>query len=549
MNTIPFSKSQRSNAWLVFSVVAILGLNACGSDQPSSSANPAAANAGSATVQASGARLNGSDIAPGLELDLTCDRATYPSATLLKCELANVAKTLEANLEQLNPLFVSRQLQQMSTNTLQLLGRSLNDPSWVLPPAYGNTGITPLCAAGSGPCVGDPFRYPGVDGPDGKKFYEEEAEVIPVVYYDQGCARISGQVWRPRNTDNQRLPAVVIKNGSVQAGEALYWWAAQELVRAGYMVLTGDPRGQGLSDFSTPTGEQGGNFNGAVFFEGLVNDIDFLMSSPSQPYPHEQTCAGTYPTKTAAFNPFHALLDPNRIGAAGHSYGAGGVTWVQSYDAPGGPRWPGLISSKNPVKAIVAWDALGSSITPSAATATSLAPNADTLNSPLLEFAARPAGAPPVVPRVPALGFNSEYGFTPVPFVRDVPRDEHLQAYKEWSAARQPVFNITIAGSTHLDYSLGPALPASSWCPEIVNNACSGGWARPMITHYTVAWFDRFLKRPGENGFDDADARLLQDAKWAERMSFHFASARRFNTRDGRLVSSNDIRMDYPRRN
>ena len=253
-------------------------------------------------------------------VDTTCDLASYPSPEWALCEAENWARSGEATLEQLAPAFVQRALEQQAANLAALTARNLADPSWGLPPALGNTPATPLCAAGMGPCVGDPFRYPGVDGADGDNFYEAEAEVLPVVYYDRECARISGRVWRPRGVSG-RLPAVVIKNGSVQAGEALYWWAAQALVRAGYMVLTGDPRGQGRSDFATPGAGQGGNINGAVFFEGLVDDIDFLLSSEAQPYPHEQACAGTYPTQTAAFNPFAAQLDAGRIGVVGHSYG------------------------------------------------------------------------------------------------------------------------------------------------------------------------------------------------------------------------------------
>ena len=80
-----------------------------------------------------------------------------------------------------------------------------------------------------------------------------------------------------------RLPAVVIENGSIQAPEPLYWWMAQALVRAGYVVLTFDPRGQGRSDLMTPSGEQGSNFNSAVFWTGLVNVIDFFRSTPVMP--------------------------------------------------------------------------------------------------------------------------------------------------------------------------------------------------------------------------------------------------------------------------
>ena len=98
------------------------------------------------------------------------------------------------------------------------------------------------------------------------------------MFYDEGCARISGRVWAPRISTGQRLPAVVIENGSIQAPETAYWWAAQLLVRAGYVVMTFDPRGQGRSDLQTPNLGQSGNINANVFVTGLVNAIDFFRS-------------------------------------------------------------------------------------------------------------------------------------------------------------------------------------------------------------------------------------------------------------------------------
>lgn len=384
---------------LSLSLVALV--SACGSDEPAQTA---------ANIQ--GSELNSStqdtSAASGepLVVDTTCDLAEFTSQTFADCEAANVAITYQANAEQLSPEFMMRSEAQQQENRTSLLNRFLADPSWNLPPAFGNSPATPLCAAGMGPCVGDPFRYPGVDGPDGNVFYEQEAQVLPVVYYDHGCARISGHVWRPLNTGDATLPVVVVKNGSVQASEQLYWWAVQALVRAGYLVLTSDPRGQGLSDASTPTGEQGGNFNGTVFFEGLVNDIDFVLSSPEKPYPHQANCAHAYPTATNSFNPFHAYVDPDRVGAAGHSYGAGGVTWAQSYGAEGSLPWPGLLTASNPIKTIVAWDALGSSASPNAATLSSAidASERGAADAVLVS----PDRAPPVVPQVPALGFSSE---------------------------------------------------------------------------------------------------------------------------------------------
>ena len=40
----------------------------------------------------------------------------------------------------------------------------------------------------------------------------------------------------------------MITNGSIQASEELYWYAAQTLAKAGYVVVTFDPQMQGLSD-------------------------------------------------------------------------------------------------------------------------------------------------------------------------------------------------------------------------------------------------------------------------------------------------------------
>jgi len=164
------------------------------------------------------------------------------------------------------------------------------DPSWLGPPS-GNSELTPAAATWGSVATGDPTRYAGAPGPNGADFYANEADVAPVVFYDAGCARISGRVWAPHGwmSGDATLPGVVIENGSIEAPETLYWWFAQQLVRAGYVAMTFDPRGQGRSDFQTPTGEQGSNANPDVFYSGMVNAIDFFRSSAAVPYPHNIT--------------------------------------------------------------------------------------------------------------------------------------------------------------------------------------------------------------------------------------------------------------------
>jgi hypothetical protein len=471
----------------------------------------------------------------------------YPSAEWTQRELENYARTLEAPIEQVTqPAFLLRLSTQSVANIGDFTLRTVLDPSWLLAgsplatllggltapteipqiiagiaeqlredPASAiainlNTPVTPLCATNALQCAGDPFRYPVVDA-----FYGSEGDREAVVYYDRDCARISGHVWKPAAATGP-LPTVVIENGSIQAPEPLYWWFAQTLVRNGYTVMTFDPRGQGRSDQQTPLFQQGSNLNSAVFWEGLVDAIDFFRSTPEIPYPRNAECAGTYPTAVTAHNPYHHVQDRSRLGLAGHSLGGTGVSVVQSYGAPGAEPWPGLIDEQNPVDVIVAWDSLS-------------APREGG------------EGVPAIVPRVPAMGQTSEYGILGGPNTAPPDPEGHKRAYRGWVAAGLPVYQFTIRGSTHFEWSQIPTFPSTSWCPNAASGECSGGWGQPMADHYSLAWLDRWLKQPGEPGFDDADARLLADADWIERYSFYSASARDFPKRSGGRAVCEDI--------
>ena len=502
----------------------------------------------------------------------------YASAAWTAREATNYAKVLEAPVEQVrNPAFLLRLGAQSAINTSSLLLRDLRDPSCVL--AYTPTlaaavealrGPTPvlgaldqltalirrdpsaslrlplgvpvalpLCSTFAGPCAGDPYRWPSAD-----RFYSAEAEVEPVVFYDSGCARLSGRVWKPRNLPvGKRLPGIVIQNGSVQAPETAYWWMAQALVRAGYTVLSFDPRGQGRSDFATPSLQQGTNINPSVFWTGLVDAIDFLRSRPGTPYPNETRCAGSYPTATAKLNPFHAVLDLERLGIVGHSLGAIGVSIVQGYGAPGADPWPGQVDASNPVDVAVAWDGLISPAdgTPGGAGGQLFERLPQVLTKAVIDRLIT-RDEPRWQPRVPTMGQSSEYGIAPLPLLAPPNPDAHGAGIAAWKAAGVPSYEFTIRGSSHFEWSLIPTFPTTSWCPSTIGGACSGGWGRPMAEHYTLAWLDRWLKTPSEAGFASADARLLADADWRDRFSFHFRSARSFATRNGAAQVCGDIR-------
>jgi hypothetical protein len=441
--------------------------------------------------------------------------------------------TGEADTEQTTQVaFQTQDLDQSDVNEQQLIARDTADPSW-LSPLSGNTPTTPLCARYDGICAGDPFRYPDVaSGADGSTFYTSQGVVTPVVFYDSQCARLVGQVWAPYNSSpGQALPNIVIDNGSLGAAQTVYWWAAQALVRDGYVVLTFDPRGQGRSDYQTPTGTQGGNENITVFWTGLVDAIDFFRSTPSKVYPNNVTCANTYPTKVTPYNPYWNRLDLDRLGIAGHSAGSTGVDIVQGYGGPGAAPWPGKIDATNPVKAMVAWDGLRG---PTGGDQGGIGDDANG-TTVLPKYSAR----------VPSMGQSSEYGLAPTPFTSPPTADLHKQAYEQWVSAGTPVYELTIKGSTHYDYSLTENLPATSWCPDAASLACEGGWGNAMATYYTTAWFDRWLKNSGELGYDDADTRLLDDngPQGRIKMSYHFHSARNYPARSGVMHHCENIRV------
>ena len=473
-------------------------------------------------------------------LDRRCDAAVFPSPEWTRCEASNYAKTQEAAAEQLAPAFVQRLSEQSLSNLQQWTTRAIDDPSWLASGA-GNTPLLPLCTTWGLQCAGDPFRYEGFAGPDGAGFYTEEAELSSVVFYDRDCARLSGRVWLPRQRAGL-LPNVVITNGSVQAPEPVYRWLAQALVRAGYAVMTYDPRGQGRSDQQTPSLQQGSNLNPRVFWDGQVDAIDFFRSTPSRPYPHQQRCAGSYPTATASHNPIWNRLDPARLGIAGHSLGAIGVSVVQGYGAAAADPWPGQLDGSNPVKVAVALDSLmtpdGGSLAP--ATNYPLPVAVTDALTQLIVMGALPRFAP----RVPSMSFNSDYGFVPTPNLVPPDLEKHKVAFKVWQAAGVPSYVIGLQGTTHFDFSLIPTFPASSWCPDTSAGACRGGWGLPSITHYALAWFDRWLKQSGEPGFADADQRLVDDAgsEGAAKLSFRYRSARDYPDRSGRRQRCEDIR-------
>lgn len=447
-----------------------------------------------------GASLVGSGTATALPLQ---DEADWYDR-----EFRNYAKTREAPAEQSSdPGFMRRWQQRSQRNAAGYVERTAAEPGWR---SHAN-----LCATWGEQCTGDPGLYSDVDARD---FYGTVGERRRVAFYDRQGARLSGHVWTPASGTD--LPGVVITNGSGQAPEPMYWWAAQALVEAGYVVLTYDPRGQGRSDSSTPYGDPGSNADAEVFVTNQVDAVDFFRSTPSAPYaPNAEFDRGD-DAPVEPYNPAADLLDRGRVGIAGHSAGAIGASIVQ-----GLTPWPGGGTDTNPVEAVVAWDNLGSS-----EDVTSRRPD-EQVN----EFSQVLGGVPQggVEPRVPAMGQSADYFLTPRPHERPPDPDAKATGYGKWRDADVPAYQLVVRGGTHYEWSRVPTFPATSW-----------EFGNALAEHYTVAWFDRWLKESGEPGYDDADDRLLADEQWCDHLSFTYRSKRAFTDRDGTEHVSDDVRSD-----
>jgi len=286
--------------------------------------------------------------------------------------------------------------------------------------------------------------------------------VTPISFAASDGAQLNGYVFSPPKSvpkPASGYPGIVITTGSIQGYQQLYFWAAEGLAEAGYMVMTYDVQGQGSSD-TLPSSCQpsqaqlaqqsvcpGVPFQQSYnFFQGTEDALNFFFSTPSHPYPGPAPSPAATLTTVGqtlnAYNPEYADLDTTRVGIAGHSLGASAVSQVGQCDAR--------------VKAIVAWDNL--------APATACVANQ------------------PLTLRTPALGINSEYFFNPEPMT-SVP-DAHAkdQAFKQLVTAGVDTMQVALRSSMHLEYSYVPyILPASSLGERVA-------------FYYTLAWFDHYLR-------------------------------------------------------
>lgn len=390
--------------------------------------------------------------------------------------------------------------------------------------------------------VGNPLRA-GWDGTRGR--------MTPVAFTNRHGALLRGHVFsplpgRPDPYTGKPLhgpfPGAVLTPGSVQGSEGMYVWLAQDLAERGYVVLVYDVQGEGTSEtlphttmnalpfcnpFAPPAhlekfGCPGVPFQqGANFVVGTEDATDFFFSTPSAPYENPGAAGAAVNAYNPLWKSFDQSADPDtvtpgrvkRFAIIGHSAGAAAVSAVQGTDER--------------VSAVVALDKLWTQ------------PQMGGL-----------LAVGTVKPAVPALGLQSEYGFTVSPAAMSgasslsptpgwpEPGRERATGYDDWRAAGKDAMVIVPRASTHLEYTDIPlALPASRY-------------GQAMSSVYVQAFLDRYLKHKSPAPLLASSWTYLEPqgkGVWkpitlrrASLLSTRFCSAYSIATPDGQ-ASSGDI--------
>ncbi|HEX6388176.1 MAG TPA: hypothetical protein VFZ89_01975 [Solirubrobacteraceae bacterium] len=383
-------------------------------------------------------------------------------------EARNFLKTTE-RLRIFNTLdYRALLLERSAVREAQLLQILAGDPE--------RNPLVQLCSHKGDGCAGDVRLYDWVARGAGV--------ALPVAFTARNGSTLSGHVWATAAGPQQR-PAIVLTNGSVQAPEELYWAYAQALAKAGYIVLSFDPQGQGFSDtFGAGRDLLDGvpSQQGRPFYDGTEDALDFLLSTPGALYSPRKSCtSGTdhgakqrrrvVAGHASAYNPLHALVDPERIGLVGHSLGAAAVSYVGHID----PR----------VDAIVAFDNLqvphaGFGVGGEYTCASGSAP--------------RPADPKP---RTPGLGISNDYGLVPTPFLKEPDPYAKLAGSLALSGAGVETMQIVVRGGTHFE---------TSFIPNPGFGASLRGY--DLAAFYAVAWMDHYVKR------DPSAAARLRSDRW-----------------------------------
>lgn len=420
-------------------------------------AAPSARAAAQARVAAAAAKLPASLQAPAVGVDPQCyapaqaidpqpDTNGTPTnpAWIERDQLNQYCALLRLRDQVDSPAFGAGDLTKGATLYAADLQEQLADA----PGGHVHGGLTTRVP---GSLAADPFRT--IDQ------WEQQTggRAVEVAFPSSDGAQLRGHLWLPPASAKQPkrgYPGVVITDGSVQAYENLYYWAAEGLAQYGYEVLTFDVQGQGHSDLlpanCSPSDCKGVPYQQSYnFYQGAEDALSFFLSPQ---------------------NPRIGTLDTSAVGIAGHSLGASAVSWVGQCDTR--------------VKTIVAWDDL-IPVDP----------------SKCAENVTVPAQYRATTLHTPALATTNDYEFNvqPMTHVPNPHGDSNVgglagdSGYRSLVDAGVDSELVSFRNGTHLTYTyIDLVLPSNELSER-------------FAFYWTLAWFDQYL-RDGRDPYTKASA-------------------------------------------
>ena len=341
-------------------------------------------------------------------------------------------------------------------------------------------------------------------------------QMVAVTWENRYGQPIVGHLWAPQGAPDlaaeEGLPAVIVVNGATGIGQQ-YWGLAQGLAEAGYLVLTFDPQchgGSGCDWEDDPDGKAvycyadgawrepeediGVRENGACAGQPPAGDSPDAVAGSAvyvagclstgecdQAALREGYAFGAAPQVLGALdaaewllsvdNPLHHLVDTTRVGIAGHSLGGHGAL---------------VAGNGDPLRrfaAAVSWDGYG----------------------------VLPAQVSPRIPTLFQRADHDEFGVRTVTPEPDL-STPLLNARQFWDAG-VPTGHVALGGgSTHQEWAYTPFFGAAAAGQSVASRD-----GERVALHYTLAWFDRFLRGSARDARERLVAPLFDDS--ADRSS------------------------------
>ena len=287
-------------------------------------------------------------------------------------------------------------------------------------------------------------------------------------------ATLSGHVWATKAGPAKR-PGIVITNGSVQATEELYWTRPRCWPRAGYVVLTWDPQGQGRSDTqgAAPDEQEGtpSQSDGRSFFDGTVDALNFFFAAGQARTPRSSPVRAGPATRPSRSGGSRPGSTPALTRSGGCSTRAASASPATPTARAASPTW----ARRTRAKAIVGWDNLRT-------------PSTDQEQPCPADPTQRAAAAI----TKPALGISNDYGITRSRSRRTRPARQGRRLARVQQGRRRQRRDRHPRRDAHRVVVH----------PQSAFGATLRG--ADLIAWYTTAWFDKYVK-----GDPTADARVL----------------------------------------